>query len=388
MRNALRDQARRRGLAASLLISALWYGAWLAAAGLCVAVPQMVGTEQIEQALPGLLFIALAYWQLSPLITLSLGVSIDMRKLAFYPAQTPTLFAVECLLRLWTGVEIALVLAGLGAGLLLAGTAAAVESQRRLRPVHPLQRTAVGRDEEPGRTHLPPTLSARDRPHPDGHLHRGASDPTLLAHRPKAGRRRGPESQHAAALDHARRSDRLRGHRAGRDARVGPAGVVGRRGRGLRLPHVPLELSARGGARRRLGTFEPRDSRRGKTSGRDARPIVPRPSRRPGGERDPLPVAQPALPPALLHGLHLRRHRLGADHSAHFGPLRRLDAPRDVDRHLAVLVPAAGAGAVPQPFRLRPRRGALLLLDARLVSPKCCSPRIWPRRPTACSRSC
>ena len=123
MRNVLRDQARRRGLAASLLISALWYGAWLAAAGLCVAAPHMAGAEQVEQALPGLLFIALAYWQLSPLITLSLGVSIDMRKLAFYPAKTPTLFVVECLLRLWTGFEIALLLAGLGAGLLLAGTA-------------------------------------------------------------------------------------------------------------------------------------------------------------------------------------------------------------------------------------------------------------------------
>ncbi len=123
MRNSFRDHAQRRGLVASLVISALWYGAWLAAAAVCLAAPYLIGSAEIEEALPGILFIVMAYWQLSPLITLSLGVSLDMRKLAVYPTRTPTLFAVECLLRLWTGLEMVLILLGLGGGLLLGGTA-------------------------------------------------------------------------------------------------------------------------------------------------------------------------------------------------------------------------------------------------------------------------
>jgi ABC-2 type transport system permease protein len=123
LRNSFGDHARRKGLVASVLISAVWYGGWLAIAGICFVTPRMIGVHHIENALPGLLLFVLAYWQLSPLITLSLGVSLDMRKLAFYPTRTPTLFAVECLLRLWTGLEMTLVLVGLGGGLALGGTA-------------------------------------------------------------------------------------------------------------------------------------------------------------------------------------------------------------------------------------------------------------------------
>lgn len=123
MVNAFREHANRNGLAASLLISTLWYGVWLSLAGICWVTPHYIGVADIEQALPGLLLFAMGYWQLSPIVTLSLGVSIDMRKLTYYPVPTPTLFFVECLLRIWTGIEIIIVLGGLFLGLMTAGSA-------------------------------------------------------------------------------------------------------------------------------------------------------------------------------------------------------------------------------------------------------------------------
>lgn len=123
MVNAFREHADRNGLGVSLLISTLWYGLWLSLAGICWVTPHYIGVADIEEALPGLLLFAMGYWQLSPIVTLSLGVSIDMRKLTYYPVPTPTLFVVECLLRIWTGIEIIIVLCGLFLGLITAGSA-------------------------------------------------------------------------------------------------------------------------------------------------------------------------------------------------------------------------------------------------------------------------
>jgi len=100
----------------------LWYALWIGAAAVCAVTPNLIGYEDVEAALPGFLFFALCYWQLSPLVTLTLGASLEMRKLAFFPVSTPTLFAVECLLRLWNGAEIILVLSGLFVGLITAGS--------------------------------------------------------------------------------------------------------------------------------------------------------------------------------------------------------------------------------------------------------------------------
>jgi ABC-2 type transport system permease protein len=120
--NAFRQRGRGRAMLISLAVSVVWYGLWLAAAVASAIVPSLVGREDIEKALPGLLFMMLAYWQLAPVITMSLGVSLQMRQVAIYPVSTPTLFAVECLLRLGTGLEMVLLLCGLFVGLASAGT--------------------------------------------------------------------------------------------------------------------------------------------------------------------------------------------------------------------------------------------------------------------------
>ena len=119
--NAFRERSQRRGFAASIVFGGLWYGFWIAAAAICTAAPHLIGTEDFEGALGGLLVLAMAYWQLSPLITLSLGASLEMRKLALYPASVPTLFFMECLLRIWTAFEVLVVIAGLFLGLATAG---------------------------------------------------------------------------------------------------------------------------------------------------------------------------------------------------------------------------------------------------------------------------
>ena len=120
--NAFRHRGRGRTMVISIALSVIWYGLWLAAAIGSAVIPRLVGRAEIERALPGLLFMTMAYWQLAPLVTMSLGVSLQMRKVTIYPVTTPTLFAVECLLRLGTGFEMVLLLCGLFAGLVAAGS--------------------------------------------------------------------------------------------------------------------------------------------------------------------------------------------------------------------------------------------------------------------------
>ena len=52
-----------------------------------------------------------------PILSASMGSSLDMRKLLVYPVPHGKLFQVEVLLRLTTGVEMLMVLAGGVAGL-------------------------------------------------------------------------------------------------------------------------------------------------------------------------------------------------------------------------------------------------------------------------------
>jgi ABC-2 type transport system permease protein len=116
---AFRLGSRRRGAVFSLLTALVWYGFWtmlaLAAQGY-MAEPN--ARAQIEAGLPrGLMFIFL-YWQLAPIVSASLGASLDLKKLLVYPIPHQKLFLVEVLLRLTTCAEMLLVLAGTVTGLL------------------------------------------------------------------------------------------------------------------------------------------------------------------------------------------------------------------------------------------------------------------------------
>jgi ABC-2 type transport system permease protein len=104
----------------TIITSLLWYGLWISmayAAYQFTVEPNARATVQL--ALPrGMLFV-IGYWQFTPLLVASLGAALDLKKLLVYPIPPSRLFWVEVLLRLSTGVEMLILLAGSFLGLVL-----------------------------------------------------------------------------------------------------------------------------------------------------------------------------------------------------------------------------------------------------------------------------
>lgn len=109
----------RLGLVFTAVIGILWYGLWVVgalAAGVLVAEAPEAGILYRFLA-PGLL-LSFLYWQLVPVLMVSAGASLQMRKLRVYPIPHGQLFSLEVMLRLSTAVEVMLMLAGTAGGLL------------------------------------------------------------------------------------------------------------------------------------------------------------------------------------------------------------------------------------------------------------------------------
>jgi ABC-2 type transport system permease protein len=97
---------------------AVWYGlvallAWVAAG----AAAGARNLETLEQAVGIGLFLAFLYWQLMPVLMVSAGLSLDMKRLLAYPIPEARLFGIEVVLRVTTGAEVLILLCGLAAGL-------------------------------------------------------------------------------------------------------------------------------------------------------------------------------------------------------------------------------------------------------------------------------
>ncbi len=106
------------GALLTLIPAVLWYGFWSALAfAVHLIAREMEPRELIAKSLSGGLMLGLCYWQLAPVLSASLGASLDLRKLRVYPISDNRLFALEVLLRLASGVEVLLVLTGAGSGL-------------------------------------------------------------------------------------------------------------------------------------------------------------------------------------------------------------------------------------------------------------------------------
>ena len=75
--------------------------------------------EAFHKILPAALLLCFLYWQVIPVLLTSMGASLDLRKLLVYPIPKRALFAIEVILRVSTGVEMLLLLAGAAIGLLL-----------------------------------------------------------------------------------------------------------------------------------------------------------------------------------------------------------------------------------------------------------------------------
>lgn len=102
----------------SLIVGLIWYGFWALIAGaayLFTSEPESL--VLIHDYLPAGFLVAFLYWQVAPLMSATLGASLDFHKLAAYPIPHRKLFLVEVLLRFTTCGEILLVLLGALAGL-------------------------------------------------------------------------------------------------------------------------------------------------------------------------------------------------------------------------------------------------------------------------------
>jgi ABC-2 type transport system permease protein len=107
-----------RGAGLSVFTAFVWYGFWCGAAFVMAILCGGATLAQIERGLPVALLLVCLYWQVVPVISAGMGAGLDMRKLMVYPVPRAKLFLVEILLRLTTGAEMVLILAGGYAGLL------------------------------------------------------------------------------------------------------------------------------------------------------------------------------------------------------------------------------------------------------------------------------
>ena len=115
----LRLDSRRRGAIFSVITAVIWYGFWAAMGFMAYGFLSSAEAAPImHRALPsGLMFVCL-YWQLAPIVSASLGASLDLKKLLVYPIPHRMLFTIEVLLRITTCAEMLLILTGALAGLL------------------------------------------------------------------------------------------------------------------------------------------------------------------------------------------------------------------------------------------------------------------------------
>ena len=85
-------------------------------AGIFLAKPDEL--DFVHRVFPTVLLMCFLYWQLIPILMASTGSALDLKKLLVYPIPHRQLFTLEVLLRISTGVEMLLLLAGAGIGLL------------------------------------------------------------------------------------------------------------------------------------------------------------------------------------------------------------------------------------------------------------------------------
>ncbi len=110
----------RGGVAWTAVIGAGWYGFWtLAAISTARLAASPSNLTMVKAILTGGLLLVFLYWQVMPLLLAATGASLELRKLQVYPIPPSQLFSIEVMLRVTSGVEMLLLMIGLGFGLLL-----------------------------------------------------------------------------------------------------------------------------------------------------------------------------------------------------------------------------------------------------------------------------
>jgi len=107
-------------IALAVLLGLFWYGIFAAMGfGAAAFASQPDALHYLPIVFSGGLAIALIYWQIIPLLTVSAGSSLELRNLVIYPIPDRALFGIEALLRISTGIEVLIVLLGASVGCLL-----------------------------------------------------------------------------------------------------------------------------------------------------------------------------------------------------------------------------------------------------------------------------
>ena len=106
-----------RGRVFGVITGLFWYGIWVVVACAAFLAVSGASAEKLRLWAPVGALGVCVYWQAMPILSASMGSALDMRKLMVYPVPHAKLFQVEVLLRLTTGVEMLMVLAGSVAGM-------------------------------------------------------------------------------------------------------------------------------------------------------------------------------------------------------------------------------------------------------------------------------
>ncbi len=115
----LRVGTRARGAIFTAFTGIMFYGFWAFLGYAADAFfANSANNDLFSLAVPISLAVVMLYWQVAPVVSASLGASLDLKKLIVYPIPREKLFAVEILLRVTTCMEMLLALAGILSGLL------------------------------------------------------------------------------------------------------------------------------------------------------------------------------------------------------------------------------------------------------------------------------
>lgn len=102
-----------------VLLTLLWYGIWVLIGFVAALAARGASLNALQIGVPWALLGVCGYWQLAPILTASMGTSLDLRKLLAWPIRERSLFAIEVMLRITTGFEMVILLTIGGAGLAL-----------------------------------------------------------------------------------------------------------------------------------------------------------------------------------------------------------------------------------------------------------------------------
>lgn len=95
------------------LLTGLWYLLILIAAALLAGlIPGMQKVDSVRTLVSGGLLLGMLFWQVVPVILVSSGMSLELKRLLVYPIAPQRLFLIEVLLRVTTGVEVLILMAG------------------------------------------------------------------------------------------------------------------------------------------------------------------------------------------------------------------------------------------------------------------------------------